>query len=85
MDTRDHSWVYLFLCINGHRPFLGLGGEKVKIYCNECGNERDFILRKEVEIEFDFEKGIWDETKTTTSGGIIVCRECGGVDDVIVS
>ena len=57
----------------------------MKIYCNECGNERDFTLRKEVEIGFDYEKGEWDETKSTTSDGIIVCRECGEVDDIVVS
>ena len=57
----------------------------MKIYCNVCGNEKDFVLRKEVETEFDHKKGCWSETRSTTSDGVIVCRECGEDDDIVVS
>ena len=61
----------------------------MRIICRECQNTKYFILRREVEIEFDYKKGIWDEEgHQNTYGGTIVCKECGAdstSDDIDVN
>jgi len=57
----------------------------MKIYCNVCGNEKDFVSRREVETEFDYKKGCWNKERVTTGERVIVCRECGEDDDIVVS
>lgn len=49
----------------------------MRIICNECGNEKYFTKRKEVEVDFDYEKGEWDEEHPTIGEETIVCKECG--------
>jgi len=50
--------------------------KKMKIFCKECGNQKNFTLIKEVELEFDPKKGIWDEKHPTVTRGVVYCREC---------
>ena len=49
----------------------------MRIICRECQNTKYFILRREVEIEFDYKKGFWNEDVQAKYGGTIVCKECG--------